>query len=75
MQYLLTEEEFAKLVPKEEKRDLLVALGVARERILSHSNFPCIHNEYKQNEYCDMCPCRVRHDMPDICLLEKNYSR
>lgn len=75
MNYILTEEEFANLVPKIERDNLRVALGIARERILFHSKFPCIHDPDRQNEYCDLCPCRVKNGLSKLCLLDKNYSR
>lgn len=79
MQYLLTQQEYDKLVPKAELDSARKALALAREAILRSAKFTCIH-EGKRG-YCDFCPIGdlagkiAYNDSKLICTLHREYSK
>lgn len=83
MQYVLTEEERAALVPRDELTLASHALAAAREKLLLISGFDCIHNEIGRNYdgYCSGCPCSPIDDGNDyktwqrVCWLAKEYPQ
>ena len=84
MQYLLTEEEFKNMVPKQSLIERDEALELARNIILTQSNFNCIHDiselHVKYGGYCDDCPCSPIHEhdyntLKHICKLPHNFSQ
>jgi hypothetical protein len=75
MQYILTQDEYNELEPKDEvtKRDM--ALDAARKFILLKSDFTCIE-ENPQNR-CDKCPITLMNGETFhlVCQLPKKFSR
>lgn len=90
MQYILTREELDNLVPRSELVEANKALTAARDSILMHSGFRCIHDRNPlmpaertyRNDYCDHCPIsEIPNDATGfsvsrtICTLPRNYSK
>ena len=70
MQYILTEEEYKELVPKEKLYDLLDEIQKLNEHVLELSNRIC---EYKDGcGYCDGCP--IGKDGTNTCLKVGEYK-
>lgn len=82
MQYLLSEEEFEKLGPKSEIRNLNLVIEEYRLEIIRLTGYPC------RQGYCDECPVvkiskgrlEVQSSFSGLplnmfCQLEKNFSR
>lgn len=81
MQYILTEQEYEKLISRPIVGDLVErdeALSILRRKLLTASNFHCIYNRPSLNDYCDHCPCvdvqdhKVQYHM---CSLDKEWSK
>jgi hypothetical protein len=83
MQYLLTQQEYDKLVPKAELDNAEAALELARVEMLRLAKFTCIHNNGQSSRnrgYCDACPAGDLSNLPYmssklICTLSRNYSQ
>ena len=82
MQYILTEEERANLVPLKELDNRKDALEIARKLILESAKFTCIHEEldYEDWSVCDECPCsplkQENYKLGKlICPLRQEYSQ
>lgn len=58
MQYILTEDEYRNLVPRQKYNDALDESQKLRELVLKVSKFKCIHERNRANYdyYCDNCP-------------------
>ena len=58
MQYILTEDEYRNLVPRQKYNDALDESQKLRELVLKVSKFKCIHerNRFNADYYCDNCP-------------------
>jgi hypothetical protein len=56
MQYILTEDEYRNLVPRQKYNDALDESQKLRELVLKVSKFKCIHERYQSDYYCDNCP-------------------
>lgn len=58
MQYILTEDEYRNLVPRQKYNDALDESQKLRELVLKVSKFKCIHERNRSNAdyYCDNCP-------------------
>lgn len=58
MQYILTEDEYRNLVPRQKYNDALDESQKLRELVLKVSKFKCIHerNRFNDDYYCDDCP-------------------
>lgn len=81
MQYILTEEEHEKLVPKKQLQESKEALEVARRIIVRHGTMQC------GEDYCDYCPIsdigedlitegRPNHEVSRlICTLPRRYGK
>ena len=69
MQYLLTEEEFYNLVPREELDETNKAIDKMRVLFIGDD---CIHSGKKRDVYCDNCPLAESRFM---CRLEKSWSK
>lgn len=72
MQYLLTKNEYDELAEAKQHR---LALDIARDRLLFHARFQCIHDG-PQHTYCTECPANYGR-MPGrlICTRERNYPK
>lgn len=71
MQYILTEEEYKGLVPKEKLYDLLDEIQKLNEHVLELSNHIC---EYKDDcGYCDGCP--IGKNGINTCLKVGKYKK
>ena len=86
MQYLLSEDEFRALVPKDEVAQRDHALAAARQELLNLAGFACIHDKapaegLRSSSYCSQCPCSPLGNGKDfdtwskICWLQKNYPQ
>lgn len=69
MQYILTEEEYKELVPKERLYGLLDDIGKLNGTVLELSDHIC---EYEVGGYCDDCP--VGKNGTNTCLKVGNYK-
>lgn len=58
MQYILTEDEYKNLVPRQKYNEALDESQKLRELVLKVSKFKCIHERNRTNAdfYCDKCP-------------------
>ena len=81
MQYILSEQEYEKLVSRPLIDDLKVrdeALSILRSKLLAAANFHCIHDRPSLNDYCDHCPCvdvQNHKIQPHMCPLDKEWSK
>ena len=72
MQYILTEDEYRNLVPRQKYNDALDESQKLRELVLKVSKFKCIHkrNRFDNDYYCDNCPLAEMS-----CGKYKNFSQ
>lgn len=71
MQYILSEDEYKKLVNRPE-RDLTPL----RELVVNLNEGQCIHNKGNPLDYCEDCPLQKLPGelLHAVCTLEKHYS-
>lgn len=58
MQFILTEEEYAAMIPIQEAESMHHAIFLMRKEILDSNNFVCVHDRPlgQLMVYCDDCP-------------------
>lgn len=69
MQYILTEEEYKKLVPKSKYEEEVNKVEKLNKRVLELSNFLCIKEVPRFLVYCDNCP------VVNTCNKNKEFSK
>ena len=82
MQYILTEDEIAKMTNKSEVQCRNETLEKARVALLNATGFHCIHTHEGRHQKCDDCPCSY-NSHPSftyeqsclICTLSRDYSK
>ncbi len=80
MQYILSEDEYAALVPLAKYQAQAAALVAAREVIVELNGGKCVHaakDSGKRLAYCDRCPIiELRWEQrAEICDLEHHFSQ
>ncbi len=69
MQYILTQEEYNNLVPKEKYYAEMDRVEKLNIRVLELSEFVCIKEKPRLCVYCDTCP------IVDTCTKSKEFSK
>jgi len=82
MKYLLDEEEFKNLGPKQDTQLLVSLVDILREKVIELSGYPC------RKTYCDDCPIVALSNKNEeaftgvagsllnrFCTLPKNFSK
>jgi len=82
MKYLLDEEEFKRLGPKQDIQLLVSFVDILREKVIKLSGYPC------RKAYCDDCPVVTLSNecaetftgvagglLNRFCTLPKNFSK
>lgn len=74
MQYILSEEEYKNLVPKEKYYDLMDRVEKLNKKVLElEYGEPTCPTEDSNSYYCDMCP--ISDFGTGTCLKVKKYSK
>lgn len=75
MQYLLTEQEYNKLVPRESRDLLITKIEKLNDKIMELSGHPCGSGKINRSVsyYCDDCPIGALN--LGTCVKPQNYSK
>lgn len=69
MQYILTQEEYNNLVPKEKYYAEMDKVKELNKKVLELSNFVCVREKSRPCFYCDGCP------IVETCTKDKEFSK
>ena len=81
MQYILTEEEYNKLVPKKHLEEANGAIYKLGSKLLKATETKCVYaTDYGGFGYCDQCPLsKAANDWSDasklFCKLAQQYGK